>query len=683
MKICYVHEEYPEETNFGGIATYQKAVAEEMARQGHSVIVVARGLECDKDYVENGVRVIRIFDKPTSNQIKNYESFRKKVAKKLLELQNQNLIDIIETPDWGAYCTFFEKDRLVPMVVRFHTPLKIWLEYNKNNYGPVKDKLLKWEEEQIDNADYLTCCSKILKDMVVRDFKVQRTKILVCPNPANVTKFYREPKIEKINKLIFVGSLEERKGATVLAKALNIVFESYPNFSIDFIGNDTTRNSQNISTVRLIRSLVNTEHQDKLNFLGQIPNEDINYYLNRSMVGIYPSLFDNFPYVCLEGMAVGLHVVGSKNSGMVEMLEDPDSIYDTGDFNDLAFKIIKKIKLAQRESVNKKNIDRVKTEYNPEKVCSDLIGVYTYVVKEYMKKYTSKFEIEYAVKGLKLGKLKSFTPEKRSVSNYMFNVITDKRDVELKKYLYDYDFELARHLYDIYEENKIDVIRPINKAVYNNGYLNYAAFKYIKKEKLKLDMDLLCKLVLCNRKIKEEKITSKLSKQIFDYYNYLTTFKPKVLDSKDVNYVTDVYDKVEKQIKHMDDSYINHGDLSESNMIASKGKTYIIDFDETCVTYELYDFAAICVKNFADKNGNFDTKLISELAEKIRKAKPQYSVNDLNNMIIFYLCKYLLEKCYIYETEEGNKSGKDNKHDEIEKYLKMLKEANENGLIRE
>lgn len=26
MKICLVHEEYPEETNFGGIATYQKTM---------------------------------------------------------------------------------------------------------------------------------------------------------------------------------------------------------------------------------------------------------------------------------------------------------------------------------------------------------------------------------------------------------------------------------------------------------------------------------------------------------------------------------------------------------------------------------------------------------------------------------------------------------------------------------
>lgn len=28
MRICFVHEEYPEETNFGGIATYQKLMAE-------------------------------------------------------------------------------------------------------------------------------------------------------------------------------------------------------------------------------------------------------------------------------------------------------------------------------------------------------------------------------------------------------------------------------------------------------------------------------------------------------------------------------------------------------------------------------------------------------------------------------------------------------------------------------
>ena len=42
MKICYVHEEYPEETNFGGIATYQKRLAENMVMNGHTVYVIAR-----------------------------------------------------------------------------------------------------------------------------------------------------------------------------------------------------------------------------------------------------------------------------------------------------------------------------------------------------------------------------------------------------------------------------------------------------------------------------------------------------------------------------------------------------------------------------------------------------------------------------------------------------------------
>ena len=35
MRVCLVSEEYPEETNFGGIATYQKNVAEELVKKGY------------------------------------------------------------------------------------------------------------------------------------------------------------------------------------------------------------------------------------------------------------------------------------------------------------------------------------------------------------------------------------------------------------------------------------------------------------------------------------------------------------------------------------------------------------------------------------------------------------------------------------------------------------------------
>ena len=114
MKICFVHEEYPLETNFGGIATYQKNMAEELVRQGNEVYVICRGLKEDKNYVENGVNVYRIHVEETENQKNNYINYRKKVAKLLLDLQNKKLIDLIEVPDWGAETIFFEKQRKIP-----------------------------------------------------------------------------------------------------------------------------------------------------------------------------------------------------------------------------------------------------------------------------------------------------------------------------------------------------------------------------------------------------------------------------------------------------------------------------------------------------------------------------------------------------------------------------------------
>ena len=340
MKICFIHEEYPEETNFGGIATYQKNMAEELVKQGNEVYVICRGLKKNKKYVENGVNITRIFVEQTQNQIWNYEEYRKRVANELKILQDNNKIDIIEAPDWGAETIFFEKYRKVPIVVRLHTPLKVWLKYNKNNFGKVTKKMLKWENYMIKHADLVTCCSKALKDIIVKDFNMVSDKIFVTPNPANIKNFYYDKNIKKKDELLFIGSLEERKGVIVLAKALNEVFNEFPNLKIKFIGKDTTRNSKNISTVKCIKELVDLKYQDNLIFVGQIPNYDLNLYLNEAKVGIFPSLFDNFPYVILESMITGLHIVGSKKSGMVEMLNDDTSIYNTGDYHDLAKKII-------------------------------------------------------------------------------------------------------------------------------------------------------------------------------------------------------------------------------------------------------------------------------------------------------------------------------------------------------
>ena len=276
MKICLVHEEYPEETNFGGIATYQKNCAEEYVKLGNQVTVICRGLYEDKEYIENGVKIFRIYVKETEDKVQNYIEYRERVCDLLRKLQKEKQFDILEVPDWGAETVFFEKYRKVPLVVRLHTPLKVWLRYNNNDFGKVKDLMLKWENEMIMKADFVTCCSEALKRLIVQNFDIKESEIMVTPNPANITNFYFDKKIKKQNKIVFVGSLEERKGVITLAESLNTIFVKYPKLKIQFIGKDTVRNNKNISTIKYVKEIVDKRFLDNIEFLGQIENYKIN-----------------------------------------------------------------------------------------------------------------------------------------------------------------------------------------------------------------------------------------------------------------------------------------------------------------------------------------------------------------------------------------------------------------------
>ena len=140
---------------------------------------MCRGIKRDSKYIENGVNVIRIFVENSGDQVKDYIEYRERVSNVLCKLQSENKIDIIEVPDWGAETIFFEQERKVPVVVRLHTPLKVWLKYNKNNFGKVKNLMLKWETKMLNSADMVTCCSNILKHIIVKEFKIHEETIHV------------------------------------------------------------------------------------------------------------------------------------------------------------------------------------------------------------------------------------------------------------------------------------------------------------------------------------------------------------------------------------------------------------------------------------------------------------------------------------------------------------------------
>lgn len=671
MKICLVHEEYPEETNFGGIATYQKILAEELAIN-NDVIVICRSLTNNKHYFENGVEIYRIYNKFIKNQIKWYKNYRKKVSKLLKKLQQQKKIDIIEVPDWGAETVFFEKYRRVPLVVRLHTPLKVWLKYNNSNFGKVTNTILNWEEKMINSADFTSCCSNALKKIIVNEFDIDASRIHVNPNPANVNNFYRNSNIPKENILLYVGSMEERKGVCVLANALNRILDEIPDLKVYFIGKDTNRNNCNFSTIKLVKQLVDFKYSKNLYFLGQKPNSELNYYFNIATVGVFPSLFDNFPYVVLEAMLTGLNIVGSSNSGMVEMLNDDSAIYKAGDSDDLAVKIINTYKKSKSNGVNISNINRVKKFYDSKMICKAIYNQYQKVIEIYNSKQMNSDEVRCVLSHITKKIPIVYKKNNFGIANTVYVVKTFTKSFIIKKYLYNYDFDLINTLYEIYKKNNINVICPINKkSIYYKGH-NYNIFEY-KKSNCRFDYSInyFCKLVSCDRIYTNKSKKIKLSDKIEGYEEYLRNIDLESSLSKEITFVIDVFDEI-KNDKMFKEVYINHGDISINNIIINNKKVYLIDFDETCLANQLYDFAVIAVKFFT-VNGNFVKKKLDKFIFEVKKQLNYYNVEDFYISIQYYLCKLLLEKFYLHCIEKIDLFNSVQMQDDYKIYLQMLK----------
>lgn len=665
MKICFVHEEYPEETNLGGIATYQKIMAEYYANNGDDVFVVTRG-SYDRKYVENNVKIIRISSENDITNIDSVKSYRRKVAHVLFELQKVEKIDIIETPDWGANTIYFEPYRAVPLVVRLHTPLKIWLNYNNNNFGASKDIILKWEDKILKNADVITSCSKLLKDMVINQYHIRRN-IIVIPNPYNNKDFNVISKNDN-NNLIYVGSLEERKGVILLASALNKVLGNIENNYVYIVGKDTNRNNKNISTKEYMLSLIDKKYHNRIRFVGQISNSRVNDYLNDAFLAIFPSLFDNYPYTILEAMASGKCIICSDNIGSADLVQLNNYIFKAGDLDDLIDKILLALE-NKSDFINYNNVRLVNDECNQKYICEKIKKVYIDAIEDYKDRKNRENEaISTLKKVIKFKKIHKIEQAPGSLANIVYIVFTDVGNYVVKRYNYNYDFNLCNELYDVYEKNNIRVVKPINKSVLNVKGNTYNIFYYLNPSTGNLSSTYEKKIINIERKTqKKANLLSKCDK----YCNYLSDLQCyNNLVEKDEVFTLKEYNKIKKS-SLFNEQYLNHGDLSLNNIIFYNNNPYIIDFDETVITTKLYDYAVMFVKNhIRDIEISYDN-IINYITINIPDVN--YSVSDYLIVIKIYLCKILLEKFYLYEKGNIDLFCEFQLKDDYKKYIEILK----------
>ena len=664
MKICLVHEEYPDETNYGGIATYQKSLATSLVKFGYDVTVITRSLDCDKEYIDEGVRVIRLYNKETKDIYNNYYKYREKVRDKLIELQDNNEIDIIEVPDWGAETILFEEYRKVPLIVRLHTPLAIWSKANKSKLDPsIHRKMLLWERKMIENADKVTSCTNILKDLVIKEMKLKRNDIEVIPNPANLKDFYTKNKNGK--SILYCGSIEQRKGVILFAEAIPTILDSLGNIKIIFVGKDTNRNDKEISTIEYIKDIVPTKYHKNLVFMGQVKNNELNKIYNGACIGVYPSLFDNFPYVVLESMACGLPFVGSMNSGMKEMLEgNTKYLYDAKSSEELASKIISLYKNKNdRKELSNYIMKRINTEYNTDVVTNKFIKLYNDTLNSYNEKLICE-----VLSGILKDKITYMERLTGGLANHVYLVETTKKKYVAKLYKKNIDKEAINDLIDISKENNINVLDTIDDNFYTYHNATICIYDYIEgKHVKKLTNNQIEKIT---NFIKLEKkgngnYTNLLDKVNF-YYESLLNLKTKKIKREIITDLLRRYMKLQNYNIFYEKDLI-HGDLTPTNIIWNEEEFTLIDLDEATTFTKLYDLIVFAIK-FSKTGSKIDVKM----AKRILKPFDNYTKIDIINVWNFYILKVIMEKIYLYEIGKIDLLDENQKQDNFEDWLTIL-----------
>ncbi|WP_231427788.1 glycosyltransferase family 4 protein [Pedobacter sp. Leaf250] len=173
----------------------------------------------------------------------------------------------------------------------------------------VSEGVLSNLSQEIYLADHIICASSVTAKSLKAE-GINEETIKVIPYGVELSKFKykcRELFIkDSVFKIVFVGSLNQRKGITYLLNAIKTI----PNIELNIIG-------RGIFDENLIR-----DSGIKINIYKNIPHSEMISLLHESHCFVLPSLIEGFGQVILEAMSTGIPVIASENTIASDIVVD-------------------------------------------------------------------------------------------------------------------------------------------------------------------------------------------------------------------------------------------------------------------------------------------------------------------------------------------------------------------------
>lgn len=425
MKILMLTWEYPPRI-VGGIARVVHDLSKRLIKDGHEVTVVTYKEGNVADYEnDKGVNVYRV-----SNYMINPNNFIdwimqlnfNMLAKATEIINKEGPFDVIHAHDWlVAYAAKSLKDSFgIPIVSTIHATeagRNSGIHDETQRYINDTEWMLTYEStEVIVNSNYM-------KSELQRLFGLPFEKINVVPNGVNLNlysgverdyEFRRKYAADNEKIILFVGRLVYEKGIQNLIAAMPKILNSYHDAKLIVAGKggmlDELKEQVNAMGIA-----------DKVYFTGYLNSKDVTKMYKCADVAVFPSTYEPFGIVALEGMLSGTPVVVSDVGGLNEIVEHGVNGMKSyaGNPNSLADSILSLLfDPALCANVAKKARTKVKENYNWAKIAQDTHFTYQKAICQTM---AEKQRREIAQENAKK------TKKAKNTENEITNLLTFKK----------------------------------------------------------------------------------------------------------------------------------------------------------------------------------------------------------------------------------------------------------------
>jgi len=387
MRICFISQEYPPETGWGGIGSYTYEMARGLVGMGHHVIVISRAVGRPRVDTVDGVEIHRVHPGPDWGKIKGmwrinhvWPGFAWMAAKRLERIHGEKPVDLVEAPECradGCLLPLFRmKWRKKPKyVVRLHTPSLFVHRWNHLKVGGRKKFEYFLEKQAVLRSDAITAPTRAVLGLTASWVSWKKPDYVI-PNPIDSETF--RPSVPRERKgCLFVGRLEKHKGIAVLTEALPAILADYPESTFRFAGKDGV-DEQGVSWRHRILANLPAEAGSRVIFEELSRSELIRAYQSAA-VCVFPSLWENCPYVLLEAMACGTPAVVTNAGGFPELVEDGENGLLVPPGDPIALKNAVEYLLGNPLSaveMGAKARERVRQQFDTRHIVPEMLGIY-------------------------------------------------------------------------------------------------------------------------------------------------------------------------------------------------------------------------------------------------------------------------------------------------------------------